>query len=152
MRKRAEKLDQQRSRFNEETELVCSGRFLFLFLEQRRGRLVTGSPWSIRYGITSVPQIAIWNLSRPPSTFVSPDPTSRNVRGSVTTTPPQLMIKKPTNEPLSRCFLDSRVYRPAGRLSDTNQRRGALKSTAGVYLMLNSQPLRKKGVLSPHCF
>lgn len=93
MRKRAEKLDQQRSRFNEETEVVCSGRFFFLFLEQRRGRLVTRSPRSIRYRITSVPQIAIWNLTRPPSTFVSPDPTSRNVRGSVTMLPPHLMIQ-----------------------------------------------------------
>lgn len=64
MRRRAEKLDQQRSRFNEETEVVCSGRFLFLFLEQRSGRVVTGSQRSIQYGIAT---IAIWNLTRPPS-------------------------------------------------------------------------------------
>lgn len=93
------------------------------------GGVTTGSAWSVwqqpdTKTRVSVSSLGIWNHIRPPSTFIDPDPTPQEEQKCQRQREDALSSFdkwKSTNEPLSCCFHDSSVYRPAGRLSETNQ-------------------------------
>lgn len=86
------------------------------------------------------------------TTFAIPDPTPREEepKMSEATQGRRVLVWRAhsTSEPLSRRFDDCCVYRPAGRLSDTNQPRDALRAAAHVTLRREAN-VRTGGSLLP---